>query len=347
MGRYKIEDGVTQSMLRDFFACRRRVALQLEGWQTRTPRSTPRFGSMTHHVLSKMYEAMRAGTEHEDLSIIVNAETAKYVHKEVTKASTAKVAQEIEGTGILVSMILQEYLAYWHADDVKKKWAELERVFDTPFGGFRLRGRWDGGYEIKPRKREEVWLLETKTKSKVSEDSLEVSLSMDFQSQFYLIAAGLILPKPERLKGVLYNIIRNPNLYRRKGENDEQYAERVREDIHKRPDFYFKRFELTFDKKQLELFAVELMMKLEEFAAFVKGDLPTYRREDSCDVFWKCEFLEMCVSMGQTVGYKKGRVLFEELIDLEEVSNGGKKGRSKKTGKKTGRAKRKKIAPKA
>lgn len=331
-GAYSLEkDGVTQSMLRDFLGCRKRLLYKLMGYRSLTPRSTPRFGSMTHYALSKMYEAMRAGeTNKTKLGKIVTKELEKYVNREAKSASSALLIQEIEGQSVLVAMILEEYLGFWYERDCKKKWTSLERVFDVDFRGFRLRGRWDGGYELDTRSGEEVWLLETKTKSKVSEDSLELSLALDFQSQFYLTAAGLILPKPERLKGVLYNIIRNPNLYRRVNENDQDYAERVREDIQKRPAHYFKRFELTYSDKQLRLFQQELEYKLQEYEMWLDMKLKTYGNENSCDVFWKCEFLNMCASGGSEVGYDTKRVLFEELVDIEEVSDGSKKGNSKK-----------------
>jgi hypothetical protein len=41
---------------------------------------------------------------------------------------------------------------------------------------------------------------------------------------------------------IIYNVIRRPDLYRRKGENLVDYLRRTGEDIDSRPDHYFKRY---------------------------------------------------------------------------------------------------------
>ena len=54
------KDGVTQSMLRTFDECRKRLHFQLDGWETKAPpRAAPRFGSLMHHALMVLYCAVR------------------------------------------------------------------------------------------------------------------------------------------------------------------------------------------------------------------------------------------------------------------------------------------------
>ncbi|MBW1779351.1 MAG: PD-(D/E)XK nuclease family protein [Deltaproteobacteria bacterium] len=320
---YTIEDGATQSMLAAFLDCRERMGLTLSGWEKKTSsKSAMRFGSMVHSALEELYKAMGRGAV-GNLERVIERSITKSLRKNIVGSSDAYQAQEMELEANRARAVLGEYLNE-HTSDIKREWIAVEPVFDVMFRGFRLRGRIDGVF----RKAKSVWMLETKTKGRISEDALTSSLSFDWQTLFYLTALKAMMDDP--VKGALYNIIRNPQLKQKKGEDETGFIARIRKDAYERPDHYFKRFELTFPKVVVKTFEDELEAILKDFAAWVAGDLPTYRRRQACVGMWSCEFLDMCAS-GDNVGFAQTRKLFRELEDDDDGSGeGGEKAAKQK-----------------
>ena len=333
--KYKITDGITQSLLSAFASCRVQILNTLELWETLGFRLPLTLGSITHGTLEDYANAIIKGADvsSSDVTdkIVKNAITTR-VKKELPEISSVAATEELTQAADMMQSVLQVYTQYWKKDH-KRKWFAMEDVFDIMWlppskalGPYRLRGKIDGAF-CKGKK--DAWLQETKTAGQIREEELTDALSFDFQSLFYLAAMKVKYPQFS-WKGVEYNVIRKPQLKAKKGENRKAFLERIWDDVNERPDFYFNRFELVFPEEVQDEFAEQLLGKLSEFEAWLNGDLVTYRNESACRGRWSCNFLKACAAGGPSKpDYKQTRVLFSELLEEGETS-GSKKSKAKR-----------------
>lgn len=328
MQEYTIKDGTTQSLMSNFMSCRQRVAYQIQGYQTKRRRTGLAFGSLIHDTLECLYKTVRAGGSRDYLKLVTNHIEA-YTDVQLNKASNAGEENDIHTECMKAIAVMTGYLKKWKKDLNQKQWQEVEAEFDyVDEHGFRRRGKVDGLYKIL----RELWLLESKTSSNIRPAELMSRLTFDFQTLFYFCAALHTLGKnAKKLKGVLYNVIRNPGLKFRKQDTREDYIERIVEDIAKRPEHYYQRFEILITPSSVQDFQSETHHKMIEFDMWLKGQLPTYKNQTACVAPYQCEFLNLCGSGGSAVGYKKGRILFEELSDGSEKKESSTKKTSKRS----------------
>ena len=339
---YRIEDGVTQSLLSSFISCRVRTRYTLDRWERIGTRKALSVGTLVHGVLEDYCTALMhpAGLEPGDeTGGLIHKSFARRAAKELPNISSAEATESFLQTAHAMEAVTQEYAIHW-GDDRKRKWFALEEVFDVQWEGFRLRGKVDGAFL---RGKKDAWLFETKTSGQIREDELSDALSFDFQSLYYLAVLQILYPQ-YKWKGCLYNIIRKPQLRQKKGETIGGFMDRIQEDVHQRPEFYLNRFELVFPAAVQREFREQLRAKLTEFASWLSGDLPTYRNESACRSRWSCDFLPACAAGGPgRPDYVRTRVLFSELQE-EGESSGSKKSntttktpRKRKAGRKAGR----------
>jgi hypothetical protein len=235
---------------------------------------------------------------------------------EKTAAKAGDKPEDVQADLAKAKAVFPAYVARWHADDVKRKWVEVEQVFDIlDFGDFRLRGKIDGVFEAKNAA---LWILETKTASQISEETLSQALAFDFQSLWYVHAVEKKLGR--KVAGVLYNVVRVPQIGKGDDKSSGGFVDKVRADIDKRPEFYFVRFEIPFSKGARERFNLETESKLIEFRRWIAGELPTYKNEFACRAKWNCTYLPVCACGGDPVaaGFKQSGELFSELKDDKE-----------------------------
>lgn len=328
---YNLErDGVTQSLLQNWLACRYRTDLILKGWQLPLTKDALWFGDLFHLLLEIHYTFL--ATEKSFTQSLLKGFFQTF------EKNNQNIKQEsIEKFFAMAEALYFPYVDHWEKDDKKKQWISLEPEFEVDFQGFKLRGKIDGIFKIKDK----LWLLETKTKSQVDEKNMLEMLAIDFQNLFYIVAAELLYPK-EKIVGVLYNIIRKPQLkftgsFRGKKESLQDFSLRMQEDIKKRPEHYFKRYEVKYTKQQLIIFKEELSSLLNEFQIWNNLPLTYYKRSrnrTSCIGRWNCEFLQAC-AQGNLAGYVQTRKLFPELAERSKKDDGQKKRRIKKKSKKT------------
>jgi len=312
---YKVCDGVTQSILGDFVACRQRARLMLEGWETPTTKEALVFGGLFHWLLEQYYAAIREGYEAIDFESFAE----QWRSERLPSIGGAQGVQDAEVHLARAEALMAEYPTYW-ASDLQRDWIGIESQFDVMWEGFRLRGMRDGLFRNKG-KRPTLWLLENKTTSAISEGTLTDKLAFDFQNLFYLITTEAEID--QRIAGVLYNVIRRPTL--KQGDQTlPLFLNRMREDVADKADTYFARFEVRYTEERKREFRKQLLQKLCDFrqwwehltvpseAAPEANYWPTYRNEQACVGRWSCEFLPACAS-DSTAGYARTRKPFREL----------------------------------
>lgn len=314
---YESTNGVTQSIIQMFSACRQRSKFYLDGWRPITTGESRYlyFGSMFHDVLDLCYKSMdiRPMTVFQKWR---TAHEAELVKQSFDQNRVDEMVFEIDKLEVL----FQRYVAFYPKSFDTKTHIDSEVIFDVTGHGARLRGKIDRLFRVNDR----IWLEETKTKSRIDDMMIESQLEFDFQSLFYAKCIGI--KTGINIEGVSYNVIRNPQLRIKKTETTEQFCRRLNADIISRPEFYFKRFPCAFSGPSRERFSRNLTAKLKEFE-FWRHNLntTTYRNESACLYPYRCQYIDAC-SSGDLLNYERTGVLFEELHDGNTTKDSNTKG---------------------
>ena len=252
------KDGITQSLLRAYMECPRKFQLITSelGTPTRMPME---LGSAGHKALEtngkEKYVVDKVISKEEQLQI------EAYV-RAIHPAYKAHYAQSDEALGI-----------------------EHELVFDTPLCGIRLRGKIDGILNLDNG---DVVILETKFKSRISEDALDRSLAVDWQSLFYVLAFWL--QTGVRPVAVQYDVVRYPTI--KFGMTPKEVYDATVAGTKKEPERWFYRWETGFSEEDIVSFRIELQQKIKELTERTVY----YRNECACAGTFKCDFLDWCAA---------------------------------------------------
>jgi hypothetical protein len=295
-GGFSIRDGVTQGLLGDWTTCRKKCLYRLLGWRSPETSAAMDYGSLFHFALNLLYK--EGVTNWKDVE-------RRWLDGKMGECDLA-VQERNLASG---SATFPVYQNFWRAEDARRKWLEVEEVFEYDFQGVVLRGRVDGVF--KDSKSGDFYLLETKTKSDVRDDAIANSVAFDFQSLFYITA---LREKYPGLNKVIYNVIRSPSY---KADDPGELHRKVKEDLEKQPERWFYRYHGEYSEARLKDFRLQLEAKLYEFSRWCSGFIPTYRNESACVGRGTCTFLQACAS-GTMVGYVGNGVLFRELLKERE-----------------------------
>ena len=229
-------DGLSYSLISKFIVCRERFRLRtVEGLvESGSSREAMEFGTIFH-------KALEFSAQGKSRSQIFS-----YLRRKSREGHYDPLLCQI------ASLMVPMYQDFWKAEIGNIHYVETESVFDFPYKCsygrvVRLRGRRDEGF-IKDGK---LWLQENKTKGQIQEHQIVQTLSSMLQPMLYLLSFKVDHPK-EQLGGILYNVIRKPQLKQGKKESDSEYLQRIATNIEKRPEHYFKMFEVEIDDAHLE-----------------------------------------------------------------------------------------------
>lgn len=237
---WNLDYGVTYSSLSTWEQCPEQFALAyIDGWTSKRIHVPFEFG----HVMHSAIEHQFGGKTPEEVIYHV---TEAYYKKRLPTLLHSSERDVLDTICETAKITFPAYCRYWQQDDAGLDWLVREGQFSVPYklahpAGFRtlrLRGMRDGVYRT--RKTGIVGLFETKNKSRISEQEIKDGLHADMQTLMYALATQL--ETGHTPTQVLYNVIRRSDIYRRKGESLGDLMKRLKEDIQKRPDFYFMRF---------------------------------------------------------------------------------------------------------
>lgn len=252
-------DGVTQSLLAKFVNDEQRFYIRyVKGLVQVDRKEAMDYGSIFHKLIETRAKHGEAAS-----------------HPKMKKFIRDWVESKLRGADPMLGKIaMTQFEAYekWASSLKKYKYVEQEVVFNEKFelpstsfrtsdGSIRvdippgieipLRGRIDGIAMMDGG----LWIVENKTKSRIDPLTIQDTIHKNIQVMFYALCLELAWKKP--CMGVIYNVIRKPQLVQRTGrkdksgkyvgrENDNQFLNRLREDILKHPDHYFMRFDYKF-----------------------------------------------------------------------------------------------------
>lgn len=310
-------DGVTQSLVAMWLACREQARLYLEGWDSRYVSPALVFGSIMHGALEQAYLEVQSGKLRSAPSRKTAGEYVDRVEKQWRRENlspTKDTLEVLEESLALTERIIPIYFDFWSNDFKTKKWLSLEENFNMPVkleSGkvIPVKGKRDGTFQTKSG----IWLFETKTKSMVNEGDLMETLSFETQIMLYMKSMWKQSVDGAPPRGTLYNIIRKTALKRKVEEDVVQFADRVEADMLARPDFYFIRIESPVTRQELIDFWKQFASILEEMHLWHTGKLANYKTTGQCiNKYGKCKFLPVC-SRGEHGGLYKRKTVFKEL----------------------------------
>lgn len=264
-------DGVSQSMLAQWFECQEKARLSIVlGLTESTPSKPLIFGDISHEVLDQYYTDMKSGEIKTHGQAV--ASTEFFVERAVEKwykkhPRASSEAQEIvEESAGLITVLFPEYSAHWWDQDINLEWLAIETVFKVPIdiGGKALEakpfltGKVDG--IVREKKTGVIRLFETKNKSQFSE-ILGLVLPLDLQVGTYLTAAPHLIKEP--VNHATYNLIKRPGQRQGKKESRAEFLKRLRETVRANRKDFFERYKIKMDAEEIERhrFATELRVK--------------------------------------------------------------------------------------
>jgi len=306
-----LRDGVTQSLLLEFAACRRRAQLSyIKGYSSEYSSDALAFGSLFHGALEHLYNNQHL------LSQLPKAwlkETWRHIYHDY-RQETERVrhwSEEDETKCNLhkayLYLLLPVYFKKYWPQDRTKEWVKNEVVFKNvwKFNGLPFTGKFD---RVARNQHGEIWVYETKTKSRI-DPTLQDRLSFDFQSNFYMFNYWLetrVYPK-----GFVYDVIQRPQHRMGMKEDLPGFIKRVGEAI---DDTFFQRITVTRTQQELiDWVNNDLTPLTQEFLDWRAGKLATYRNAASCETrYGACKFLKVC-GLKDYRGLVRRTVLFPEL----------------------------------
>lgn len=161
----------------------------------------------------------------------------------------------------------------------------VEEEREVPLGPDVLVCRFDGLV----RHAGEVWVLEIKTTSSdISPGSYYWErLVLNQQVSWYLLAATQLGHKPA---GVIYDVLRKPNLRRGKNETADEFTSRCLTDLNRYPEKYFARETITRTNTEL----LEAETNLHEIAKLCEAGVYPQNTSACFNFGRQCEFGPVC-----------------------------------------------------
>lgn len=316
------KDGITQGFLENLFACPEKARLKyVEGLGSTHFRGALHFGDIVHEVLDQVYTRFR-DTSNPSNSIRIYprvlAASQEKIRKSLSKEGLYEAAeQEIETLHGMAEVLLRQYFRHYEKDfNGSRVWEALEETFCIPYevegyGFVPIRGKVDARYRAKNKK---LWLMDTKTKGQIQEGSLMSRLTLDLQSMIYTYGIKCLTGEPPA--GMLYNVMRRPQLRQTKKENLAGFLKRVEADIEKRRPFYFVRFETAWSPVDIRKWEGEFRHMVRYACQWAEGD-HRFRVSASCEgKYGTCEYLGLC-STGDLGRLRKKATPFPELVSIK------------------------------
>jgi len=310
------QDGATQSALRLFRTCPHQFWLTYcQGWRAMLTSTAIEQGSAFHHLLE--------GGLAEGYILKRRLETPPAVR-------TADWTDNLHWAVAIAEWSYQHYQAFWEKHPIENKVSEAVFDVDGP-AGLRLRGKIDGYGQLKDARTGRTLnvVIETKYRSQIDEETTKAALPYQFQPLLYAYAlqrlTGIVVD------GIVLDVVRRPALRPRQSETVVQYLDRLTEDYHERPAWYFMRWLVRLEPGDVDRWAFRclepLARRLQEWwRSIVKYDDPFqsplhYLNDDALvDGFSRCALFHL-ITDGSTFGLYRVTKPFPELEPIEDAES--------------------------
>lgn len=300
-------DGISQGSLATYLECRERARLsQLLGWTSGNVGLPLVLGSIGHEYLDWWHKNL--GLDHAKQEAAINHGYDVVVGEIPEKQKTTQFKDDLLEDFAIIKPLLHAYSHQYRKIDTAVEWVGSEDEFRFMVDGTPVRGKIDGAF--RPGKGKSVRLLESKFKARWSEDAMTDWLPLDLQTGMYITATKhdpalrdrLKLRKGEAVKMFRYDVIRKPQLRRKKEERITDFADRVKEDLRLRPEHYFHRWDVELTEKDLSRHEERIFKLVREYRLWALWHTEAGRNEKepvwtsaACEGrFSVCPYLAVC-----------------------------------------------------
>ena len=334
-----LTDGVTQSLVQKFIGDKDRFHKHaVLGLRETNRKEAMEYGSIFHKLVELGAKMGNSYTPMKMLKAMNVFIKAKYDSPESLLLCKIAIAQYGEYRKFAANKPKYDYIAAEPVFGPPDTLFELPPVHFNPNeciniripSGIKipLRGRIDGVIS----KNKNMWIEENKTKGRIDVAFLQNTIPCNIQVMFYAVCSQLKYNKP--CKGVVYNVIRKPQERQKVKESDDEFIERITDNISRQPTHYFYRMEYEFMPGQVEKWTrEELVPALIDIYLWWKsieknptkpwtdenGNLNPFHGRKSFGIYdalsqGKGDFYDLIVN-GRKTNLKIVRELFPELED--------------------------------
>lgn len=310
-------DGVSFSLLSKWKECREKAKLHLMGITPRYRSSALTFGTVVHEILDMAYSEIqpkqKKRTVPDTQKVKAYTKRLERIWQKENPAADERLTVDFETALLFSEAVLPIYFKRW-SGDLKFQWLGVESEFrvllSTKLGDVPIVGKRDGVFQYEKSKA--LWLFETKTKGQINEGALVDRIAFEEQVLMYLLALRFERPK-EPIGGILYNIIRRPQLRQAATESVRAFAARCAQDVIDRPEFYFLRLKISINTSDLITFQKEFTATVTDFVLWWQEKVGHYRNTNACEGrYGQCEMLPICSRQDYVPFFKRTKV-FSEL----------------------------------
>lgn len=290
--RFKpVLDGVSQSQIQDFAKCPQKWMYRINGLRLPEVEATTNFGNIMHSLLEGLYKTVAKGNDPAKFSVT----KALAEHR---KKNPGVNPEQMERECAIAEVMFAFYRQYYRKDLTTKKFYAVESRFTAsdglPMPAYAIL---DAVYRDT---KDQYWCMEHKFWGRIDEAGLDLVLGFDFQSLLHMVLLDNAIAEVgdgPKSRGVLYNIVRKPQLRQKQDESLRDFCDRLAKDVESRPEWYFIRREIVFSEADKKRFRDrELASLLGKMKDVAEGRCGVYRVSMNCLQPWKCEFLEACAS---------------------------------------------------
>lgn len=284
--------GISQTALDIWLQCREKARIKYRVGIKPPEKKSFAEGSSMHAILEIVYKmilAKKISNPAEVPSVVIRL--VEFIERKMVDKGEHQRLEKIQPVLDSAAVVIPSYFVHYKKD-FTEEWIDIEKDFkyDLPVGYFK--GTYDGRF----KKKDKIWVFETKFKSMWGENYSDL-LQLDLQIAAYTMASeaeGIV-------GGTRYNIVRKPQLKRKKDENRKSFINRLSDDILSRTDFYFERHDVPLTKAELSLNRKRIIALC---AAFVEWYSTTSSVTEERDMLFNssaceskygaCEFLRNC-----------------------------------------------------
>ena len=310
--------GVSQSLLKDFQACKQKALWKLQGWKGREADWSMYFGTLFHDVMEAFFGSLLRKEEFDLGAALDRAKQKAYANPNYNTTTTYTIEHYL----FLLKVLAEAYLKKYQEKDTKRKWLVVEEPFCVSTSVLPLslpatldfRGKPDAVAE----ERDGLWLYDHKTKSYVDLEEIGTWLPFDLQMHAYVRALETKLSR--KFAGFVYDVVTLPGLKQKWGESLDTYRARVALDVEQNPDLYFSRLHVKIRpavKEQVDREFEELLLEYVEWNSHLR---PTKNKQACFYYGKKCPYYEAC--FGNSFSQLHRGPVFEELVDANSSTNG-------------------------
>lgn len=215
-------------------------------------------GSLVHDGLEFLYK----NNFHLSNDLKKTKEFVKKYMSELASDTLKKIAQDGGNIDFLkfelnkAIVLLLGYVDFYFPE---KNWVKVKAEFEVKYTYSSPSFNVDLRLDLIWNKDNKLWVIDHKTVSRMEE--YETKILIDDQLSLYMLSLATHVQMnklPYEMAGAIFNIIQKPKIRQSQKETSKEFINRLYQDVHDRPEFYYERKTRVFGEIMFYDFEEEL-----------------------------------------------------------------------------------------